>query len=169
MQKAYGSHDIASVLDLRLVCKDWRDGCLQYAGSAHCNLRQSTQLSQACKTVPALRGLSIESYTPNVDFGPLSGFCQLSSLSLFPSNKHCEQHSLDLDVLPPSMKSLTILSFRVVLSPYTYMQLAGLTELYLAWMKSQNTTAEVLDLVKQLPKLKVSFVSLAGRLYRLKG
>ena len=165
MRKAFGSKHVKEVLSMRLVCKAWRDACSQYAGAAHCRLRQSSQLSQANKTLPALSGLSIEICGPDVDFAHLSGFHQLSSLSLLPENKPFRQYPVDLDVLPSSLKCLSITSFWLVLTSSTPAQLAGLTSVTLTWKTSKNTAPEILYLLKQLPQLKVSFVHLAGRLF----
>lgn len=149
----YLSRGLQAILNLRLVCKGWRDACSDFTGIACIECKEHTHLLKACRTLPALCSLNIENSGADTCFSVLSRMTSLRELSIGQSPLD-EEPVLDPWHLPSSLKELAI-EYLAVHSPSDNISFTGLTYLR---CNSLNCSAEgVLNLIQQLPALQVSY------------
>lgn len=142
------------ILDLRLVCKDWRDACSDYAGPVYIECKGHTNLLRICKILPGLSDLDLDILSSEADtcFSVLSKMSSLRALSV---SQISFDKSLVRDIghLPSTLKQLSLR--RMIIDPLCDINsLTGLTSLSCSWPKSLGEGA--FSLLQRLPALQVS-------------
>ena len=161
LAKIHGSHEYASqglqaILNLRLVCKGWRDACSDYTGSAYIEYMERTGLLKLCKILPALSNLSIRNLVADTCFSVLSSMTSLRALSFWQTLLD-EEPVLDPGHLPSSLKQLS--TEYIAVDPLSdSISFTGLTSLTCKW--PEGFAEGSLNLLKHLPALQVSFSQL---------
>ena len=164
-----GGSSIESLLNIRLVCKTWKDAQSEYSGGTRMVVRRNTDLDQLCKLLPQLSGVVVDNHTPDFSFSPLSALSQLSSLRLnqMPEEEDEDEDEdevvptmlLDLSPLPSSLRALELLEAQVDPDCHQQLQLTSLTRLVYTWTSS--SCSEAVDLMQHLPALQVLFIHIA--------
>ena len=160
---------VKSLLQLRLVCKAWRDACPEFSGRASICTTEDSDLKQLCKRLPRLTELAITNHATDFSLSPLSALTRLSSLSLDQCRHEEEDETevedlpdpvLDLAHLPSSLKALELLDASVDPSCHRNLKCTGLTSLNYIWTNSM--TPEAIDLLRHLPDLQVGHLCLGS-------
>ncbi len=150
-----GEYVIESVLETRLVCKAWRDACLDYTGPANIAVDTGKHLPDVCSILAGLTDLTLFEMAAAAFLQPLSAL-QLRSLTLRQVNPAKEEGQLlDLTILPPSLRSLNVEDFDVNTDSFRNIHFGGLTSLTFFW--TSNGASDIADLLQYLPQLLVSF------------
>ena len=167
ISKMEQSRSIYSLMDLRMVCKGWKDACQKYNVSIpkFNPVQTSEGLQSVCKAYPSLSVLHVsigaKNHIADLDLGPLSLCSSLSSVCI--ANDHVLSWNRDLHVvirdmsvnlacLPPSLRSLEL----VHAAPgacFDWINLAGLTRL--KWSRREAFPEEVSKQLQRLPHLQV--------------
>lgn len=82
--------ELCSLLELRLVCKAWKDAFAHFAGPASIDCPSVTSLEKVCTTMPGLCQLSVESNTAEPHLAALTSLSRLSKLRLSPGQRLCQ-------------------------------------------------------------------------------
>lgn len=144
--------DVNTILTMRLVCRAWKDACLECTRLISLIPTRDYDLSVLCKMLPSLREVTLCLYTDSVCLQPLSSFCQLTHLWLeFRYLDNGQDPVLDMAFLPISLQALSAIG--ADLHSTQSVQCVGLTSLTI--QQKRYVAAEVLRMLPHLPKLQV--------------
>ena len=151
----YCPHGLQAILDLRLVCKGWRDACSDYAGPAYIECKEHTDLLKICEVLPGLCDLTLDILNSEADtfFNVLSKLTSLHALSV--SQTSSEKKPVhDLGHLPSTLKELSM--EHIAIDPlFDNVNFTGLTYLSCYW--PENFGEGAFSLLQHLPALQVSY------------
>ena len=153
--KVEAQQGISAAAKMRLLSKAWRSAFDTYQGrlaSMTLEDRGSHHFQKVCSMLPQMRSLQILSAEANTDFAAISSLGQLTSLSLsqtwqklrFPIQLPC----LSWGLLPASLH-------RLDLCPVIARDVDQLHLPHLTWLSLKVASPRDVDLLPQLPHLKV--------------
>ena len=149
--------EVRDMLQMRLVCKGWKNACSEFAGMADIIVHRNIELVGICRTLPGLRELQLYNEIDNIYLPALSSLSRLSSLRVEYIEDSYIDHSFDLLVLPSRLRALELECCSVDSSCYPNISCTGLTRLAFHW--TENTSSEVAALLQHLPLLQVKHCS----------
>lgn len=149
--------DMEDMMQMRLVCKAWRDGSYAYSGPAALFADAPGVLSDVHAILPSLCNLRVmwQHCQPNLQV--LSSFTNLSSLRLTNSPSLWEKGPTSiLGLLPEGLRELELVDVLVDRSDFNFpIGCVDLTRLRYSWDGRVPTSAKLYDLLQQLPLLEV--------------
>ncbi len=149
-----GESSLQNVLQLRLICKAWREACLYYSGPIPHMPTDHIKLRTISRLLPGLCSLTLESVADIPGLIVLPRFSHLTHLSLSCYNNYSSRRSpLDLALLPAGLITLEMYSISVLPISSQHIRCIGLTKLSFA--QTTNTSKEIALLLQRLPLLEV--------------
>ena len=145
----------ADRVSLQLVCKSWREACLDHIGGltyAGVKIDHPLGLFRVCKMMPNVVDLSV-TCRAGFSLQPLSAYSRLENLQLTKGHPQSESVTLDLLPLPSGLRELRIECFEVDPSHFEFIQFTQLTRLIFIWWTAPEY--EMSLLLDRLPQLQV--------------
>lgn len=160
------SNDIRSILQLRLVCKAWRDAFAYFGGAARLSCKAGFELQQACNILPSLGNLSVRISEASKSITAISTLSLLSRLEIENRGARplCDSIDTSFDCVPLGLKCLHLNSTRMESTFIQHIQSDGLRELSLNCPSFEEAA---IDALQNLRSLQVELQLLITHLLRL--
>ena len=149
------------ILQLQLVCKDWKAACTEFCGSAAGFISDQQAMLGLCAALPNLSKIELATIAAEFDLSPLAALSNLEDVALY-HKSFCRHEgpapTLEFGCLPLGLRRLKVSCFEPVASGLSSGggSFACLTSFVFAWRYGDRDVIPAMwKLLVNMPNLKV--------------